>query len=476
MEPTILAQQSTAVLSRTREIFNGTHEGETPYQILQNAFYGVTDALLNITQVNGRPVVDVSRQPTRSERWKSKAGLFALTTFDWLSQASHNLYGTNKSGLIGGSMTGIASVMGVPMLHKTDFFNNPLHALVVDIPQQEGVFPCDDALNAAQSLCTSGVEGGSIGICGEQRFQVNHGDGELQISLLNPAGGLQGVPAETTCSALGVGPQEVSTQVPVTITQTPLEPTVPVAPTSGENPENVVPDYAATPGVPDVTCVENPLIGTFNADAVIAGFQAACGITISTDMAREFLNASGAGGRTDLYGSATAEQLALWAEQQWPRFMMEQEAGETPVALPSTTIEEVTPIASTPESVTTGNGCVEPVRIEIPIELIGDEGLAFFRNEVLLQCGVELTDLEAQAIMQSRNESLPKNVHVVSEKYLQEIKNLKIDIEDYSPDERYSAIGKYFAFIAGLSFVATTLYMILKRFRFSDIFSVNTEE
>jgi len=394
VEPTLLAQQSSAIISRTRDIFEDTPEGETPRQILCNAFYGVTDALLNITQVDGHPVVDISRQPTRSERWKSKAGMFALTTIDWLSQASHNLYGTNKPGLIGGSMTGIASVMGVPMLHKTDFFNNPLHALVVDIPQQEGVFPCDDALNAAQSLCTSGVEGGSIGTCGEQRFQVNHGDGELQISLLNPAGGLQGVPAETTCSALGVGPQEVSTQVPVAITQTPLESTVPVAPTSRGNTENVIPDYAATPGVPDVTCVENPLIGTYDVAAVIAGFQQACGINISPEMAQEFLKASGAGGRIDLYGSATAEQLALWAEQQWPRFMGGGQMPEATVP-PSTPVQEATPLAPSEICNLTDPGLEDKIvlRTGSPEELQAD---------LLAKCGLSLTpeqfDFIAQAL------------------------------------------------------------------------------
>lgn len=376
MEPTLLAQQSSAIISRTREIFEDTPEGETPRQILCNAFYGVTDALLNITQVNGHPVVDISRQPTRSERWKSKAGLFALTTIDWLSQANHNLYGTNKPGLIGGSMTGIASVMGVPMLHKIDFFNNPLHALVVDIPQQEGVFPCDDALNAAQSLCTSGVEGGSIGTCGEQRFQVNHVNGELQISLLNPAGGLQGVPAETTCSALGVSPQEVATQVPEVQTQTPLEPTVPVAPTSAGNNVTVIPDYAATPGIPDVTCVENPLIGTFDTAAVIAGFKAACGIDINTAMAQEFLDATGTAGRTELYGAADAQELANWAMQQWPRFM----GGEHS----QTVITEVAPITPSDVCNLTDPSPEETIRLDTS----SPEKL---QQELLGKCGLSLT-------------------------------------------------------------------------------------
>lgn len=393
MEPTLLAQQSSAIISRTREIFEDTPEGETPRQILCNAFYGVTDALLNITQVNGHPVVDISRQPTRSERWKSKAGLFALTTIDWLSQANHNLYGTNKPGLIGGSMTGIASVMGVPMLHKTDSFNNPLYALVVDIPQQEGIFPCVEAQNAASSLCGLGIDSGQITYCGEQRVQINHSDGEISVALLSPAGGLLAVPAETTCSVIGVASQDIATQVPVIITQTPLEPTVPVAPTSRGNTENVIPDYAATPGVPDVTCVENPLIGTYDVAAVIAGFQQACGINISPEMAQEFLNATGTEGRSDLYGSATAEQLAGWAEQQWPRFM----GGVTPDLIAPTATNapsEVAPITPSDICNLTDPGLEDRIVLNTgsPEELQAD---------LLTKCGLDLTSEQFNFIAQA---------------------------------------------------------------------------
>lgn len=472
MEPTILAQQSTAVLSRTREIFNDAHEGETPYQILQNAFYGVTDALLNITQVDGHPVVDISRQPTRSERWKSKAGMFALTTIDWLSQASHNLYGTNKPGLIGGSMTGIASVMGVPMLHKTDSFNNPLYALVVDIPQQEGVFPCDAAAASAAGLCTSGLEeAGQIGQCFDDatnpgRYQVNlYPGGELTTTNLSPVGAFLSS-TKTNCNAiLGAPTQvEVTSSTSEGVISQPTE-TIPAMIPTQEMDGSIVECVGTFTQGSNGEAIEMLGVSTGRTESnpggdinvLKASVKAICGVDISDDAAARFLQETTSPWIVDTY-PVDASTFESWLTQH----KTSEPTPQIPTAAPTSRVEVAT---ASPD-----NTCVEPIRIEVPINLSEQDKLKFFGDEVLRQCDVELTTDEAELIMASRNSNQPENVHVISMDYIEAFRSTKNEWQDHKDGETYSTIGGYLAILAGVLTLGTLTYMAVKRIRFSDIF------
>ncbi len=472
MGPQEFALKSSEVSTRIEGLFTDAPEGETPYQKLQNAIYGVTDALLNITQVNGPTVVDISRQPTRSERLKSSAGLFALSTVDWLRQVSHNLYGANKPGLLGGSMTGMASVMGVPMLHRTDFLNNPLHAVVVDVPVQEGVFPCDAAAASAAGLCTSGLEeAGQIGQCFDDpanpgRYQVNlYPGGELTTTNLSPVGAFLSS-TKTNCNAILGAPTQV--EVPTSTTEAVISQptaTIPALIPTQEMDGSIVECVGTFTQGSNGEAIEMLGISTGRTESnpggdinvLKASIKAICGVDVSDDAAAKFLQETTSPWIVDTYpvGAATLES---WLTQ----YITIEPTPQIPTAAPTSVVEVATALPD--------NTCVEPIRIEVPINLSEQDKLKFFGDEVLRQCGVELTTDEAELIMASRNANLPENVHAVSLDYLEGLRSTNDELEVYSSGERYSAWGRYLAIIAGLSTLGTLSYMALKRLKFSDIF------
>lgn len=377
MEQLGLTRQLFTVGSPRREAYPNAHEQIPAIQQLRSAFYSIADALLNITEgPNGQAVVDISRQPNRFEWAKSQIGLGLLSTMDWLGQVASNIAKAHKQTLLVQSATGMMGALGVPMLHNTDFYHNPLYPLVLDTPHQEGAFSCDVAQVAAQNLCSAGVVGGGVIVeCPVDSLNP----GRVQINLMNPEGGLMVSPlndngvaestSATTCSTIGVD-------------VVPVAPTIPaVAPTEGSA-EQIVPDYAATPGVPDVTCVENPLIGTYDVAAVIAGFRQACGVDISPDMAQKFLDATGAEGTDGLYGGASADQLALWVEQQWLRFGDQMPEATVPT---STSVQEATPLAPREICNLTDPGLEDAIVVDF-------SDINAMANDLYERCGIYFPD------------------------------------------------------------------------------------
>lgn len=460
-----LAQQSLEVRSRTEGLFNYAPEGDTPGQIFRNALYGIADAFLNIREVDGSACVDLSPQPNKLERRKSQAGLFVLETWDWLRQVAKNIAEANKPALFAQSVIGLPSVMGAVNLLTTDFYENPLHALVVDMPEQQGSFPCDAVQVAAQNLCTAGVVGGVIVEC----LVDSLNPGRVQINLMNSDGGVlvttfsdDGVPETNlaiTCDTIGNLALQPDLSQTTTVPATAPAELQPID-CSGENVTDLEGNTSEVLSLKTGRSESNP-----NGDINILkeSIEAVCGINVSDTTAEQFLRETQSPWPTDVY-NIDASGFESWLAQYQSVPDAENIVGNTPI--PPVVETEVSSEAAE-------NSCLQPVRIEIPLNLDNQAGLHFFIEEVYRLCNIALSPQQAEAIMASRNPNLPENVHAVSIDYLQEFLNSQEDLEDYTPGERYSAWGRYLAIIAGLSTIGTLSCMAFKRVKFSDIFGTD---
>jgi len=440
--------------------------------VLRSVFYKLTDALLNISEGANGAVVDISSQANGIEAFKTRMGVKVLSTIDWLGQVARNLYEVNKPELFAKGGTGIMLGMGIPMLHAIDMYLNTDHALVIEDPQQEGVFPCDAAAASAAGLCTSGLEeAGQIGQCTDDlanpgRYQVNlYPGGELTITNLSPVGAFLSS-TKTNCNAILGAPTQV--EVPTSTTEAVIS-----------QPTETIPAMIPTQEM-DGSIVE--CVGTFtqgsNGEAIEmlgvstgrtesnpggdinvlkASVKAICGVDISDDAAARFLQETTSPWIVDTY-PVDASTFESWLTQH----KTSEPTPQIPTAAPTSRVEVAT---ASPD-----NTCVEPIRIEVPINLSEQDKLKFFGDEVLRQCDVELTTDEAELIMASRNSNQPENVHVISMDYIEAFRSTKNEWQDHKDGETYSTIGGYLAILAGVLTLGTLTYMAVKRIRFSDIF------